>query len=393
MQLETKTDTGAQAPALKLAEIKALCAAQPPCLTISMPVFSGPDQGRQNPVRLRQMLDHARQNLQDYGVDETTTATILDGITLSTEELRVPEGQKGLVVFRNASDVYRYTFVPDELHESAHVGDHFVIKPLLANLKGDRSFYILALSQKHIRLLRCTEHSSEEVELPASVPRSLAEATQSDKPDHTLDSRSVAGQSNPKGILFGTSADREAHDEYLRHFYKAVDQGVQEVLRDDPAPVVIAGVEYELPIYRDSSTLKTLVEEGVKGAADGLKGGELHRRALEVVKPYFAGNVGKALEMYEKFAGLGKATVNLKEVVQAAHDGRVMHLFVTENAERMGFFQEGTHQVKVHSEKQPGDEDLINLAIIQVLLHSGEIHSLSRNKMPHGAPVAAVLRY
>ncbi len=393
MQIETRTDIGIQGSELNLAEIKALCTAAPPCLTISMPVLGSPDQARQNPVRLRNLLNHARETLEGMKVNEGQIQTMLNAITLNGEELRAPEGRRGLLIFRNASDVYRYMFVTEELQESAHVGDHFILKPLLPSLKGDRSFYILALSQKHIRLLRCTDHSSEEVALPPSMPKSLEEATQSDKPDHVLDNRSVAGQGNAKGVLFGTSTDTEAHAEYLRHFFKSVDEGVQEALRDSPAPVVIAGVEYELSLYHEVSTMKNLLEEGVKGSPDGLKGGEMHKRALQLVQPWFDGQATKALEMYERFTGLGKATANLKEVVQAAHDGRVMHLFVTETAERMGTFQERSHKVKVHAEKQPGDEDLVNLAMIQTLLHSGEVHGLTRNKMPHGTSIAAVLRY
>ena len=182
MQLETRTDTGAQPAELTLADIKVLCAAQPPCLTISMPVFGSPDQARQNPVRLRQMLGQAKEALAAHGVDEKTIAAMLDGITLSTEDLNAPEGKKGLLIFRNATDVYRYAFVPDELQEAVQVGDHFVIKTLLPNLKGDRTFYILALSQKHVRLLRCTDHSSEEVPLPEGVPTSKDEAMQTRKP-------------------------------------------------------------------------------------------------------------------------------------------------------------------------------------------------------------------
>ncbi len=49
------------------------------------------------------------------------------------------------------------------------VANHFYVKPLIQALQSERVFYVLALSQKHIRLLQCTEDSSEEVELPPSV--------------------------------------------------------------------------------------------------------------------------------------------------------------------------------------------------------------------------------
>ena len=41
-------------------------------------------------------------------------------------------------------------------------------------------------------------------------------------PDHVLDNWSAGGPSvgRMKGVVFGTSSDRERHEEYLRHFFK-----------------------------------------------------------------------------------------------------------------------------------------------------------------------------
>src|SRR3954447_11482132 len=98
MQLETAESTRV--------DLKALCSAAPPCLTISMPVFVSPDQARQNPVRLRQVIQQAKEQLEQYGVDPRTAETMLAEINLSADH---PEGHRGVLFFRNASDVALHT--------------------------------------------------------------------------------------------------------------------------------------------------------------------------------------------------------------------------------------------------------------------------------------------
>jgi hypothetical protein len=83
----------------------------------------------------------------------------------------------------------------------------------------------------------------------------------------------------------------------------------------------------------------------------------------------------------------------LKEIVKAAYDGRVLHLFVARGAKEMGNFDEATHRVRTHAEERPGDEDLINAAAAQTINHAGNVFVLPRNKVPHGSQIAAVMRY
>ena len=45
-------------------------------------------------------------------------------------------------------------------------------------------------------------------------------------------------------MTFSTSTDKEDKDEYLMHFYKQIDRGLNEILRGKTEPVVPVGVEY-----------------------------------------------------------------------------------------------------------------------------------------------------
>jgi len=386
-----------QATPMSLQELKELSAAAGPCITIVMPLHR--EDARQIQVTLKKALEKVSETLKQRNVDRKLQTKLSEpmralGDTIEAQTGEAQPGQASLIVLRSP-DIFRYYLVPQSLEEYVEVADHFCLLPLIPILRESRPFYILALSQKHIRLLRCTNTTSEEVELPPTVPKNLDDFINNDKPDHVLDNSSAGGPGTGSmgRVLFGTGTDKERADQYLLHFYKAVDRGVGELLRNDSAPLVIAGVEYELALYRSESTFPRLVEDGIHGAPDGLKGGELHKRAFEPIEAYWRKDTEAALAMYEQFGGSSRASSSLKEIVQGAYDGRVLHLFVAQDARHAGNFDEMTHRVRMHNEERPGDEDLINAAAVETIKHAGNVFVLSRNQVPHGSQMAAVMRY
>jgi hypothetical protein len=192
--------------------------------------------------------------------------------------------------------------------------------------------------------------------------------------------------------MFGTSTDKETKDQYLAHFYKQIDRGLNEILRGKTEPVVPAGVEYELALYRSVSTHPHLIGEGVEGAPNSLKAGEMHARALDVLLRQYDKKVDDALSEYNHKVG-GGASNRLKEIVPAAHDGRVLTLLESDSLEIPGSFDETTYTVKGRESGTSEDEDLVNDAVVQTILHAGQVFVVPNSKMPNGAPLAAIFRF
>jgi hypothetical protein len=381
-----------QASPISFQELKELSASQGPCITVLFPLHH--EDTRQIRVTVKKALQDISEKLDRRNVDRKSQAALLEPIRALADTIEEQPQAHGVLILRSP-DVFRHYFIPQAPQECVEVAEHFYLLPLIPILRESRPFYILALSQKHIRLLRCTNMTSEEVPLPPTVPQNLDAFIHSDKPDHVLDNSAAGGPGTGTmgRVMFGTGTDKERSDQYLLHFYKAVDRGIGELLKDDPSPVVIAGVEYELPLYRNVSTFPRLVEDPIRGAPDGLKGGELHKRAFDPIQTYWRKDIEEALEMYEQLGGSDRVSVSLKEIVKAAYDGRVLHLFVAQGARHLGNFDEMSHRVRTHSEERPGDEDLINAATVQTISHAGNVFVIPRNKVPHGSQMAAVMRY
>ncbi len=49
--------------------------------------------------------------------------------------------------------------------------------------------------------------------------------------------------------------------------------------------------------------------------------------------------------------------------------------------------------MQIHSEPQPGDEDLMDLAALHTLLNGGTVYAVMPEQVPGDTAVAAILRY
>jgi hypothetical protein len=363
--------------------LRKLAQAEGPCITIVLRADAQSD--------LRTQFKHAVQKVESK-LDARGRKALLAPLLVETEPVPVAQRSIGsMVVLRNAEIFVRF-FTPVPLTETVEAGDCFQVRRLLPVLEAGKEFYLLALSQNRTRLLLCSGSISNEVALPAGTPTSLADAMQTKQPDHMLDNRSSGGPSNGamKGVMFGTSSDREHKYEDLLQYFHAVDKGVHALLHGLSVPLVAVAVEHELALYRKANTYPHLVEPGVFGSPDGMKGGEMHKRATALVQSRLDGRVQHALDEFDKWVGTGHATASAKEIVKAAHEGRVSHLFLQDEAEYLGSFDDVRQKVKRHEDEPL---DLLNDAAIQTIRHGGNVSVLTAGKMPNGVGVWAVLRY
>jgi hypothetical protein len=367
------------------------------CVSIFMPTHRAGTEIQQDPIRLKNLLGKAEEHLLASGL-RTLEAKELLGPTqrLLWDGLFWRRQSDGLAMFLSPEEFSYYRLSLD-FEELVVVSDRFHIKPLLPLLSGDGRFYALALSQNEVRLLQGTRYSVSEVDLER-VPASLAEALRYDDPEKRLQfhtaTRTPGGKGQRPAAFHGHGIGNDAKDNILRYFRK-VDKDLQELLRDEQAPLVLAGVDYLLPIYREANSYPHLVDEGIEGNPEELSAKDLHKQAWTIVQPCFLKAQREATALYRQLAGAGseQASDNLKEVVHAAYHGRVETLFVALDVQQWGSFDPGTNKVRLHQKAEPGDEDLLDFAAVQTLLNGGTVFTAELAKVPGEAPLAAVYRY
>ena len=369
------------------------------CVSIYMPTHRAGREAQQDPIRLKNLLGEADKRLSDKGVGRRDIQKMLEPASKFLQDSYFWQHQSdGLAIFISPNRVRRYR-LPLNFAELIDVTDHFHIKPLLPLFTGDGQFYILALSQNVVRLLNGTRDSVSEVDI-GQVGGSLAEAIPSVNHQMSLQlhtSGSTGGVSGSGSVSFHGQAgggDESAKNELLRYF-RLVSDGLTEFLKGDRVPLVLAGVEYLLPIYKEANTYPNLIDTVIKGNPDLLRADELHKSAWEIIRPHFQAAQEEAVAHYQQLAGQASERVadTLEKIVPAASDGRVETLFVAAGVQEWGVFNPVTSEIEIHDQIESGDESLLDLAVVQTYLKGGIVYAVEPEIVPGGTSAAAVLRY
>lgn len=358
-------------------------------VSVYLPTHRGGSE--EDPIRWRKHLQTAEEGLVAAGLQATAARKMLEAPRALLEDPLFWKNQSdGLALFL-ADGFMKLYRLPVPFAETVVVGRHFHVRPLLPLLSGDGRFFVLALSQNAVRLLQGTRFGVTEIDLKG-VPASLAEALLTHDRDEmlTFHTRPSGGLGSWGAIYHGHGVGiDDKKDDVLRYFQK-IDHGLRPLLKHEQTPLLLAGTDYLLPIYRKANTYPHLLEQGIEGNPDHLSNQDLHDKAWSLVQPIFQQTRKNALAQYEQLAGTGRTTCALTEVVAAASQGRIDALLLARDHVQWGRFDLSTHVAEAHDQFEPGDEDLLNLAGLYALRLHRSVHVFDVKEMPEGTVAAAV---
>lgn len=367
------------------------------CVSVYMPTPRTGSETLEGPIHLKNLLRDVEDRLLARGMRAPTVREFLEPArALVSDRPFWQHLGDGLAVFLSPDGLHVFR-VPRRFEPLVVVAERFLIAPLLPLDAGGEKFFVLALSQNAVRLLEASHYDVRTVETGA-MPTDLAEALKYDDPDAQFQYHTASPAPGPlggRGPMIGHGSGVHAIKLDLERFFRKVDAGLAVRLHDEHAPLVLAGVDYLLPIYRGVSTYPHLVDAVLEGNPDGLSAEELHRRAWPLVWPLFSTAREEAASRCRELLakGDGRAAGSVEAIMPAADSGRVATLFVADDVHLWGTYDPATRTTQVHLDEQPGDDELIDLAAARTLLNRGIVYTVRREEVPGGRPAAAVLRY
>uniref|UniRef100_B8HTR9 Uncharacterized protein n=1 Tax=Cyanothece sp. (strain PCC 7425 / ATCC 29141) TaxID=395961 RepID=B8HTR9_CYAP4 len=371
---------------------------QPPCISIYLPTVRAGAEVQQNPIRFKNLIKQAEAQLEDYGLRHTEALELLQPVMDLDHEDFWQHQQEGLAIFI-AQNFLRYYRLPLTVEELAVVSQSFHLKPLLPLLSGDGEFFILTLSQQQVQLFAATRYSIQPIEVEG-LPESMDAALQYDetaKEGQFRISTSRGGTANAAmqaGEFHGQgSPDRDKVQRDILQYFYIIDKALQPVLHDRQAPLILAGVDYLHPIYKEANTYPHLLDTGITENTKLLSPTELHALVWPMVASQFEQAQQAALSQFEELTNTGKTSTTVQDSVPAAYYGRVDTLFVPVGVQQWGSYDPQSNELTLHAEPEPGDRDLLDAAAVQTLLNGGTVYALPPDQIPAAAPLAAVFRY
>lgn len=361
------------------------------CISIYLPTHKMGEKVQQDPIRLKNLLGEASEKLKKQNLkDQEIEALLGEPGKLLDQPLFWQHNDKGLALFISENE-FEYYRIPHPFQERVMIDDHFLITPLIPMITLEGTFCILAISQKDMRLLKCTRNDVEEIALDGA-PKSLDEFLRFDVNEKHLQHHS--GQGGGRHAIFhGQGGARETDTEEVINYLKAVENKVTSFMRKRNDPLVLAGVNEAVAEYRKVNHYNRLIEDAVFGNPDPKSNDEIKDEGWEVIQSYFLQGMYNDIERFGNLAGSEKQSDNLSKIVEAAYYGRVESLFVPIGEHSWGRFDMERDVVHHSAEQKNGEHDLINMAAIKTLTQSGNVYALEKENMPNDSSIAAIFRY
>lgn len=377
-----------------------------PAVSIYLPTSRSSSRAEEDRLRFRAALERAREMLAEEGAGGDEKAALeeelseLDPLARDPEFWRYQAHGLALFVAKGFRRMYR---VPTELPELAVVAPTFHTRPLMEHLQAPDRYWVLGLSQKKVRLWEGTAGGASPMDL-AGLPRDLMDALgyEFERDPEIVHrrrrdglSRHMAGRGGRSPVFHGHGTEKEETDADLRRFFKKVDEGLQQLLKDEIGPVVLAAVEEYHPLYRAVSGLDNLAGEEISANVSEWSADRIHDEAWPIAKEEALEKVDRALELWENSYGRGKGEMDLANLARLAVAGRI-RLLLTERDRRIwGTLDRNTGRIEVLEEgsDDPGRQaaDLLDELAEVVILHGGRPLILPSDRMPTETGAAGVL--
>lgn len=364
---------------LTLGDLRRMGRPLPPAITVLLPSFTPGAQARPNSLRLRNAVDTIFPQLLQQGLAHHECAQLVSPLLALANDVNLREGRSsGVALFLDGQQFFCFD-IPGNVPETAVVARHFYVKPLLEWLLNPRDFIILDLGQGRVRLLRSRDSKLSLLRLPKGAPESFEEMSSYGDTHH----HGFGG-----AISFGLGSANEQRR--TQFFCSMVDRSLHAYLQDLGVPLVLAGCERLTTAYAEENTYPRMIHEVIRGSIDYLSEQELDMKARFLIHTHQMEEAARYLSAMEEYSPGDRWSTSMDSILRGAVQGRVWRLFVAHGATVRGDFLDG---IGHNSTMPPLEEDLLNAAAVETLIHGGEVYPVEPEMLPNQASAVALFRY
>jgi hypothetical protein len=371
-----------------------------PALSLYMPVCHEWPQSNKNAIALKNALATAQAALAQLGVEETAADAMLEPLrAVEADVLFAIHDLRTLAVFATPATC-EFVELPVDTGEKCVVSPETYVIPLLPVLSAAGSYFVLELTQNRVRLFRRSGNELVDV-TPDSIPASLADALPYENPEEQIQYHTGTGSSDRQGhrraMFHGQGAVADHHKEWIERFCQRVDKGLDEALRGDPIPLILAGTQPTVGIFRKVTRYPKVVDETLDGNPDNWTASELFRSAHAIAQPILTKQEKEAANAYADSECTDKTMHDVPGALRAATEGRVRALFVASDVDLWGKVDalRPEADLDLHKQQQPGDTEILNRIALAALGTDAQVYARPSADLPgeKANGVAAVLRY
>ncbi len=259
---------------------------EPNCVSIYSPAVDMGGTRGDNPARieLKNLLNQAENELLSLGAEPGEANQTLERArdVIGRPDFR-PLGRQSFALFAHPA-LFRLYNMRAELPQIVSVGQGFYLEPLREVVSNNIQYLVLALSHHHVRILEGDRYGLRDLAL-RNFPENMEESLGIDEYPKAWETHPI-GQGGGRGSegFHGQYNVRQTDKQMLFLFFRKIDKSLHRFLQQRQEPVVLAGVEYLLPIYRKANTSPYLLPGTLTGNFEHDTPEQIHQQAWELVK-------------------------------------------------------------------------------------------------------------
>jgi hypothetical protein len=365
------------------------------CISIFLPTHrSGIEVNEQSDlINFKNVLQQVEKILKEKNTDANVSRKLLHpAYELLRDDQFWYNLSDGLVLFI-AEGIFKFIKLHAAPEQAVYVSNSFHILPLLSFIVRNEYFYLLDISKKGVRFYRADAFGLEYIpndDLPNAVDDVVHFENKEDQKLFRTGGKGGTGSANFHGIGAGKPDEKQ----HIALYLEEVDDTLwKSHLHDATVPLLLAGVEYLIPIYRSVSDYKNIWPGAITGNHQYEDPQQLYQEAMKIMKPYFDKRTTSAIDEYGNKLAAQLSTFLTEQIIPAAHFARVSTLFIKKGAKAFGLFNETSGEFVMTAPEQEGAEDLVQKAVLDTYANGGEVFQLDENEMPEHSDMAAILRY
>jgi hypothetical protein len=361
------------------------------CVSLYMPTTAGL-LGSEDEVRLRGLVAAAERQLVRGGMLEEAVEGFIAPLRKLPLTTEWHDRTKGLAMFCSPDLVAEF-WLNAAFEPQVQVDRVFHIKPLLPHISPSLRFHILTISRHDVRLLEADANGCRRLQVPG-LPKSIEKSLNLQGADRgaQVHSATIIDLGKESAVFHGQGGHRETDKEEFREYCREISRAVSHALNGSQDPLILAGVEYELAIFRTTCDSHFLMCDAIFGGTDYLSDMAIYDRALPIAREYQEKMRRTPLEKYRTMNRRILTSEDMDEILAGAVGGKIETLIVDPNSVVMGRFDPLTNQLDLGRNVE-GAKDLTELAIAETLAHRGSILTLPQEELPEKASMCAVFRY
>jgi len=364
------------------------------CISLFMPTYKAGKEIKQNKIRFKNLIREAGRELRVLGLRDTEVKSFLvPAKSLLDSTLFWQHQSESLALFLSDKGFYYYS-IPYSIKEMLFTSDRFHIKPILPLLKAGQRFYILSLDLHKVKIFQATTYNIHEIPSGALLGGIDEIIKYEESQEHSQFHTGALGKESPgrrPAMFHGHGGYKDYKKIDIKQFCQKIDKILHKILKDESAPLILAGTDYICSLYREINTYPSSPEDNIK--ADQQADPEtLKKEALNIVKPVFEKERKEGEDLFNQLKHTDRVSNDLKKIVPSAYNGKIQLLFASGNTEKWGNFDPLSGECILHDKKTAGDDDLIDLASVYTLLHKGKVYISQEDKIPDHVPLAGISR-